>query len=162
MTTPFTYSTSYILDKSHFSETFDESITVDNSISVYFKSIVLALLGLATLLLTDISPYVAWFIVALGGLEVLSIRFRKPWWLARQMMSKAANNKLTLTMDETSVSSKSLHVDSKILWADISKIEQTAQGWLLYHASGRNYLSGRCLSEAAKEFISAQALLKSQ
>ncbi|MFT6898604.1 MAG: hypothetical protein ACJA13_003028 [Paraglaciecola sp.] len=162
MTTPFSYSTTYILDKSHFSETFDESITADNAKTVYFKAIILALLGLIILLFTQITAYIAWFIVALGAVEVLSIRFRKSWWLARQMISKAANSELTLTVDENGVRSKSFYVESEILWADVKKIEQTAQGWLLYHAGGKNYLSGRCLSAAANEFISAQALLKSQ
>jgi hypothetical protein len=161
MSTPFSYSSTYILDKSHFSETFDASITVDNAKTVYFKSIILAFLGLALLLFKQIRPYVGWFIVALGALEVLSVRFRKSWWLARQMISKAASNELTLTIDEYSVSSKSFYVESKISWAEVRKIEQTAQGWLLYHAGGKNYLSGRCLSEPANEFIRAQALLKS-
>ena len=162
MTTPFCYSTTYILDKSHFSETFDASITVDNSKSIYLKSFVFGLLGLAILLFTDISPYIAWFIVGMGALEAFSVRFRKPWWLARQMISKAANAELTLTVDEHGVSSKSFYVESKISWADVKSIEQTAQGYLLHHARGKNYISGRCLSEEAQEFISAQALLKSQ
>jgi hypothetical protein len=160
MTTPFSYSTTYILDKSHFSETFDESVTPSNSKNVYFKAIALGLLGLAILLFTEVSPYGAWFIVALGALEALSIRFRKSWWLARQLMSKAASTELTLTIDENGVSSKSFHVKSNISWDDVTKIEQTNQGWLLFHAGGKNYLSGRCLSEAANDYISAQARLK--
>lgn len=160
MTTPFSYSITYTLDRSHFSETYDESITASNAKTLYLKSIVLIVLGLATLLYTEISPFVAWFIVALGFLEVLSIRFRKPWWLARQMMSKAASTELTLTIDENSVSSKSFYVESKITWVEIKKIKKTTQGWLLYSATGKNYLSDRCLSDAAKEFVSAQALLK--
>ena len=117
---------------------------------------------MAILLFTEINPYGAWFVVGLGALEALSVRFRKPWWLARQMISKAANTELTLTIDENSVSSKSFYVESKISWAEVKKIEQTAKGWLFYHAGGKNYLSGRCLSESAKAFISAQALVKSQ
>jgi hypothetical protein len=160
MTTPFFYSTTYILDKSHFSETYDESVPVNTSKSVYLKSFVLAFLGLAILLFTEITPYAGWFVVALSALEALSIRFRKPWWLARQLISKAANTELTLTIDEHCISSKSFSVESKISWAEVKKITQTAQGWLLYHASGKSYLSGRCLSETANEFINAQALLK--
>ncbi len=160
MTTPFSYSTTYILDKSHFSETFDESVIIDNSKTVYFKSVVLALFGLSILLFTEVNPYAAWFIVALGALEALSIRFKKPWWLARQMLSKAANAEVTLIINDEKVSSQSFYVESKILWVDISKIEQTSQGWLLYHSAGKNYISARTLSEQAKEFIQSKALLK--
>lgn len=162
MSTPFSYSTTYRLDKSHFSETFDESVPADEVKTVYVKPFILALLGMAVLFLTEISGFAAWFIIALAALEFLSIRFRKPWWLARQMISKAANTELTLSIDESGVSSRSLHVESKILWDDVSKIEKTTQGWLLYHAAGKSYLSNRCLSEDAKAFINAQAVSTSR
>jgi len=162
MTTPFSYSITYTLDKSHFSETFDESVIIESSKSVYFKSIVLALFGLLVLLFTPVNAYAAWFIVALGAIEALSIRFKKSWWLARQMISKAANAEVTLTIDDTEICSKSFYVESKILWADIAKIEQTTQGWLLHHSGGKNYISGRCLSEQAEEFVKQQALIKAQ
>lgn len=157
MSTPFYYSTTYLLDKSHFSETFDESITADRSIKAYSKSVFLVFAGIAILYFTDIFPYAGWFIIVLGGVDAFSIYFRKPWWLARQMISEAANTKLTLTIDDNGVSSKSFSVESKISWADIKKIEQTSKGWLLHHASGRNYLSSRCLSEAAIQFIRNKA-----
>ena len=162
MTTPFLYSTTYTLDKSHFSETYDASASAGNAKKIYMIAIALGLLGLALLIFSEINPYAAWFIIALGALEVFSLRFKKPWWLARQMISKAANTELTLQIDEHGISSKSIHVESKIAWADVTKIEATAQGWLLYHAGGKNYVSGRCLSEQAQEFIKAKALLKAQ
>ena len=94
-------------------------------------------------------------------MEALSVRFQKPWWLARQMISKAANNKLTLTIDEESVSSKSQYVESTILWENITKIEKTQRGWLLFQGAGKSYLSNRCLSEEAQQFIGKKAELKS-
>lgn len=162
MTAPFYYSTTYVLDKSHFSETYDESSTKKNSRAGYIKSITLAFLGLAILLFTEINPYIAWFIVALGGVEALSIRFQKSWWLARQMISRAANNELTLTIDEDNIRSQSSNIESTILWADITQIDQTQQGWLLHHPAGKTYLSNRCLSDEAKQFISAKAESESQ
>lgn len=157
MTNPFNYSTTYVLDKSHFSETFDASVPVNNSKSIYTKSIVMGLAGAVVLIFTDINAYIAWFIVALGAVEALSVRFRKPWWLARQMISKAANTRLTLTINDEGVSTESFHVTSKILWADISKIEATDQGWLLHTPKGKSYLSNRCLSEEAQAFVQKHA-----
>ena len=162
MPTPFHYSTTYTLDKSHFSETFDESIVEANSIKAYAKSIGLMLVGFAIVYFTDLAPYFAWFIVVLGIVEALSIYFKRSWWLARQMISQAANTKLTLSIDEDAIRSTSQSVESQISWEEITKIEKTKQGWLLYHPSGRNYLSGRCLSDEANEFISSQALSKAQ
>ncbi|WP_371194429.1 YcxB family protein [Glaciecola sp. SC05] len=162
MTTPFHYSTTYVLDKSHFSETFDESVTTNNPKTAYLKSIGLALFGIALLLLTELSGYAAWFVIVLGIVEALSVYFKKPWWLARQMISRAANETLTLTIDNEGVSSSSDSVESKILWEDVTQVEGTAQGWMLHHANGRNYLSKRCLSDAANDFLRQKASLESK
>jgi hypothetical protein len=161
MTTPFHYSTTYTLDKSHFSETFDESIIKAEPIKAYTKATALMLAGSAFVYFTDFAPYFAWFIVVLGVIEALSVYFKRSWWLARQMISQAANTKLTLTIDENAVRSKSPTVESQILWEDVNKIEQTKQGWLLYHTSGRSYLSARCLSDEANNFIASKVISKS-
>lgn len=129
----------------------------DKSIKAYAKSIGLAFSGFAILHFTTLSPYVAWFLVVIGAVDGLNIYFRKPWWLARQMISQAANTMLTLTIDENGVSSKSFSVDSKISWAEIEQIKATKKGWLLFYAGGRSYLSNRCLSEEAKAFIAEKA-----
>ncbi|MCF2947956.1 YcxB family protein [Paraglaciecola aquimarina] len=155
---PFNYTTTYTLDKSHFSETFDESVTIDPSKKIYLKSVLLGMFGAALLLFTALDPYVCWFVIALGALEALSIRFRKPWWLARQMLSKAANTELTLTIDEEGVCTKSFSVESKIAWEDVTKIEQTEQGFLLYQEKQKSYLSNRILSDDAQQFIKAKAV----
>ncbi len=156
MSTPFEYSTTYVLDKSHFSETFDESVTLEPGLRPYTKAAVFVLLGTA-LLVSEFNGYLAWFFVAIGVLEALSVRFKKPWWLARQMLSRAANSKLTLKIDEGGVSSKSFYVDSRLAWQDITRIEETTRGWLLYQGKGRVYVSKRCLSAVANDFIRAKA-----
>jgi hypothetical protein len=119
----------------------------------------LGAVGAVLLLFTALDPYVSWFIIALGALECLSIRFRKPWWLARQMLSKAANTELTLTIDEECISTKSFSVESKLAWTDITKFEQTSQGWLFFQGARKSYLSNRILSEETKEFIHQKAQL---
>jgi hypothetical protein len=162
MTKPFCYSTNYILDKSHYIETYEASAPTEKVKKLYLIAIIFALLGLTILLFSDINPYAAWFLIALGALEVFSIRFRQSWWLARQLTSKAANSELTLKIDDFGVSTKSIHVESIITWQDVYKVEQTKQGWLLYHAGGKNYISARSLSVAANEFISAKASQPSQ
>jgi hypothetical protein len=157
MNTPFSYSTKYTLDKGHFSETYDESVTVDESWRKYIKSGVMAVAGLGLLYFTQVSPYLAWFVITLAGVEALSVRFHKAWWLARQMISQAANNELALTIDEEGVHSKSVYVDSQMLWKDISQIEKTQQGWLLHLAKGKTYISDCCLSDEAVEYIARKA-----
>lgn len=157
MNSEFSYSTSYILDKSHYSETFDESVTIDTSYRPYVKAIVVALVGLVLIYASDMSPYFCWFLIGLGGVEALSVRFQKSWWLARQIISKAANNEMTLTINTDGVFAKSLYVDGKILWADIKRIEATKQGWLLHFAKGKTYISNRTLSVEAIGFLEGKA-----
>ena len=160
MSDPFHYSTKYVLDKPHFAETFDESHVPASFSTRYTKAFLFVATGGLFLLFTDIDGYVPAFFVALGVLEALSVRFQRSWWLARQMMSRAANSEMTLTIDEQGVSTKSFYVDSLILWENVIRMEQTEQGWLIYHDAGKSYLSGRCLSEEATQFVKEKAAQK--
>lgn len=155
MNQQYSYTTQYTLDKSHFSECYDESVVVDKTIRAYRKAIIFSIVGIA-LLLTNINGYASWFIIALGALEALSVYFRKPWWLMRQMMSKAANNEVTLTIDESGITNDSFYVQGTILWQDINSITSTEQGFLIKHAKGTSYLSKRSLDEQATEFVSSK------
>ncbi|MFC4698572.1 YcxB family protein [Glaciecola siphonariae] len=162
MTSPFSYSTTYKLDKSHFSETFDESTSAKQPASAYYKATGLVVFGLVILLMTPLSAYAAWFIIVLGIVEALGVYFRKPWWLARQMISRAANTQLTLTIDEQGVSSESESVQSQILWIDVNALEKTSRGWMLHHGKVKSYVSSRCLSSEAEDFMHTKADLIQQ
>ncbi len=157
MTSPFTFSASYILDKSHFEECFSESVSQPLILKNFTKSIVLSLVGLGFLLFSDQDPYAAWFIIALGILDALGIYYRKPWWVLRQLMSKEANSELTVTIDEEGLRNKSFYISSVILWSDVSAIEKTAKGLLIFHANGKNYLSDRVLSAEAISYLTNKA-----
>ncbi len=154
MITPFNYTTKYKLDRSHFVETFDESTVEKSVMQRYLKTIMVFAIGAVLLSFTEINAYLGWFFVALGALEALSVRFSRPWWLARQMMSQAANSELSLTIDHEGLKTTSAYINKTILWQDVTRIEQTRQGWLIHHQGGRTYLSNRCLSDAAQKFIS--------
>lgn len=153
MNTSFRYATTYILDRSHFAETFDESSKQGNTIQLYGKSIGLMLVGFSIVTFTDIFPYAGWFILVLGIVDAFSVYFRKSWWLVRQMISSEANMEVTLTIDDEGLNSKSHRVNSNIAWSDVSNIEKTKKGWLIYHNAGRNYLSAGCLSDEAIAFV---------
>lgn len=75
---PFSYTTTYVLDRSHFSETFDESATSETGIRAYAKAVGLAVAGLVVLLFTPFTGYLAWFLVGLAVVEGLSVRFKSP------------------------------------------------------------------------------------
>ena len=152
MTSPFSYTTQYSLDKAHFSECFDESVTIDTTWRAYTKALGFFFVGVA-LLLTGMDAYASWFVIGLGALEWGNVKFKKTWWLWRQMMSKAAGNEVTLTLDEQGISSHSFYVKSQILWSDVSEIIATDRGFLIKHPGGTSYVSKQVLNETALAFI---------
>lgn len=119
------------------------------------------LFGLIILLFTPVNAYAGWFVVALGILEALSLYYHQPWWVLRQMLSKASGSTVTLTIDEQGVLSESFYNKSKILWQDVSSIQKTDLGYVLHFSVGNNtnksYLSKAYLSNEAQLYIENKA-----
>jgi hypothetical protein len=156
MTSPFTYSTTFVLDRAHFHECYSNTAVVEHSLVAYLKAIIFLLVGSLLLYFTEVSGYLSYFLIALGVIETLSIYYRQPWWVTRQMLSRHANAEVTLTLDETGVHSLSSHANTVILWQDLSEINNTKDGVLLMHSKGRNYISNTCLSAQARTFLSSK------
>jgi hypothetical protein len=157
MTTPFSYTTQYILNKAHFRECYSQSVITDNSVRAYSKSVLLSAGGLFLVFYTQVNAYIAWFIFCLGCLEALSVYYHKAWWVMRQVFSKAANSEVTLTIDEEGITSQSVFVELKLEWQAVKALTATELGWLVEHAQGKNYISASCLSEQAIEFLTAKS-----
>ncbi len=155
MNSPFSYTTQYILDEPHFSECFDESVTIDNSWRAYSKAIGVFFVGVV-LLLTGMNAYASWFVIGLGVLEAGNVQFKKTWWLWRQMMSKSAGNEVTLILDEQGISSHSFYVKGQILWANVSEVIATDKGFLIKHLGGTSYVSKQVLNETALAFVNSK------
>ncbi len=163
MNSPLSFTSKFTLDKDHFNECYSESTILDLSAKAFFKSGVLMAFGLIILLFTPVNAYAAWFIVALGILEALSLYYNKPWWVLRQMLSKASNSEVTLTIDEQGVLSESFYHNGRILWQEITTIKETSQGFVVHFnvgkSTGKSYLSKSCLSNDAKQYIISKSNL---
>ena len=157
MTQAFSYKTTFILDKSHFSECYDESVEQQSFASLYGKGALLLLVGAGLVMFSELNPYGAWFIFSLGLLEMVSSYYRKGWWLARQMLSKVAKAEITLEITEDGIHIHSFYNDNMMQFSDIERLTATENGWLIIHHSNRHYISNRCLSESAKTFLLAKA-----
>lgn len=153
MQQPFSYKTTYQLDKAHFQECYSESAIIPTPFNAYKKAIALTVAGMLLVLFTQMNPYAAWFIFAVGILEAVSTYYQKPWWVMRQMLSKAAKGNVDLTIDEDGIVSKSFYATLTLLWSEVLLIETTQLGWLIKHAKGRSYISNKNLSEAAVSFL---------
>ena len=152
MTTPFHYSKHFILDKAYYGECFDASVTQAPKLADYYKAIGFLLMGLA-LLMTGVNAYASWFIVGLGVLEALSVKYKRPWYLWRQMMSKAAGNEACLTLDEEGITTESLYVNQQLLWDSIDELKETDSGYLLRSGNRQHYLSKRHLNNESQDFL---------
>ncbi len=157
MNSSSSFTSKFTLDKAHFNECYQESTTLDLSAKTFFKSGVLMLFGLALLLFTPVNAYAAWFVVALGILEALSLYYNQPWWVLRQMLSKASGGDVTLTIDKQGVLSESFYRNDRILWQDITSIQETNSGFVFHFTvgkgTGKSYLSRSCLSRDAQQYI---------
>lgn len=153
MSSDFSYSTTFILDKPYFTECFEQSVKLDYSWQAYFKAIFFTLFGAILVLFTPINAYVAWFLFGLGIVEALSVYYQKPWWVTRQMLSRAAKSEVTLTINDEGIDSRSFYNEQTIYWQDISIIKNTTKGWLIIHAKGKNYISFAFLNDEANKYL---------
>lgn len=163
MTQTSSFSASFTLDKVHYSECYTQSSTLEHNRKTYFKANILTVFGLIVLLFTPVNPYAAWFVIACGILETLSVYYHKPWWVMRQMLSKASGSVVKLTIDEQGILTESFHINSRILWTDVTVVTETELGFVINFSlgksamgkdiAGKSYISKNCLSDDAIAFI---------
>lgn len=152
----FNYTNEFLLDKAHFQECYDETAIIKKGINAYYKSIFLLVLALFASSLAKEFKTAALFIFALSAVDALSIYFAKPWWVWRQLLSRASNNTVTLTIDDKGIATSSVVQQLEVSWDLVRRIKKTEQGVVVYHRSGRSYLSAKYLSEEAIEFMENQ------
>lgn len=148
------FSHKYTLDKPYFIECYEQSVTVDNSWRAYAKAIFFCLFGGLLVAFTEINQYAAWFIFTLGILEALSVYYQKPWWVTRQMLSRASKSEVTLTVDEKGIASQSYYHQLMLTWPEI-KLMATDKGWLLHHKQGKNYIAKHGMNDELITYLNS-------
>jgi len=161
------FSSRFTLDKAHYTECYTQSSTLEHNRKTYFKANVLTVFGLIILLFTPVNPYAAWFVIALGILESVSVYYHQPWWVLRQMMSKASGSEVTLTIDEQGILTESFHINNRILWTDVTLVSETELGFVIHFSLGKtvtgkdiaskSYISKGCLSDEAVTFVAQKS-----
>ncbi|MEI6895369.1 MAG: YcxB family protein [Colwellia sp.] len=172
MTQSNSFSACFILDKAHYTECYSQSSTLAHDKKTYFKANILTAFGVVILFATPVNPYAAWFVIALGVIETAGVYYHKPWWVMRQMLSKASNSEVQLTIDAQGILTESFHINNRILWTDVTLITETDLGFLIYFTMGKsitgkdiaskNYISKSCLSGEAIAFIIKRSPTTSQ
>ncbi|WP_160152915.1 YcxB family protein [Microbulbifer sp. ALW1] len=137
------FKTQFTLSRDYLAECFDQSQPHGKGAKPnYLFPVLLLAAGSATLMFTEQPKVPGYLLVALGILELLHIRFRRAWWLARQMMSKSANSEVTLTVDEGGITTESDYTKATLSWSDIERVIETELGLILVSKTGgQQYLS---------------------
>jgi len=146
----------YILSREYFSECFDESANTTTSLKTYRQAILLIIMT-GVFFAIEIGGYVAWFLLCLTVLELLSIRYKRSWWIARQMFSRDSGNKVTIRVNDQGIFTDSTYHQQTILWNDITELKSSEKGFMVIHNSGTSYLSKSGLDEDILALLTAKA-----
>jgi len=153
--TEHTHSSDYRLNRDYFTECFDESNQSPSGLIAYRKAGLLFIIAFG-LSLTSIDLYAAWFLLAMSVIEYLSVRYQRSWWIARQMLSRASGSLITLTLNDTGISTTSQLSQQHITWAEVADMEETERGFIITSPSGRSYLSKKSLSTGTLGYLQLQ------
>lgn len=111
-------------------------------------------LGLGLLIFTEIGGVAPYIMVGLGVLEFISFYYRKPWWLTRQMWSRAANSDVTITLDDNGISSANPYTETQLEWDQIETLIYTQKGFIFVNYKGQQtYLSKAFMPKETEQYI---------
>ena len=151
------FTTTYTLDKPYFYECFDESLPYSKRAKPkYFLLILLIALGLFGIYGLD-DHYLGTFMIMLAVLECVAFYYRRPWWVTRQMFSRASGSEVTLTFDDEGIKSSNHYKSYQLAWQDITEVVNTPNGLLIKNKSGMQYISKQILSPETLDFINKKA-----
>ena len=147
------FTTTYTLDKPYFYECFDESLPYSKRAKPkYFLLVLLVALGLFGIYGLE-DHYLGSFMIMLAVLECLAFYYRRPWWVTRQMLSRASGSEVTLTFDDNGIKSANHYKSYQLAWQDINEVMDTQQGIILRNKSGMQYISKKIISTETLAFI---------
>lgn len=138
-----TFTTQFILSRDYLAECFDQSLPYGkNAKPNYVYPALLLAGGVSLLFLTGQPKFIGSMLIALAVLELFHIRYRRAWWLARQMLGRSADSEVTLTINDTEIRTHSPYAQTALLWIDIERVIETDLGLILVTKSGgQQYLS---------------------
>lgn len=154
MSKDFAFTTEYTLDKTFFTECYDQTSRPATFPKAYFKGIIFLIFGVV-LLEFELLPsgYVGWFFIVLSVVEAFSVYFKRTWWIWRQTTSMNSGSKVVFQVDSNGVSYKSGKNTRNIVWNEIDQLEQSDLGLIFHMGKQRQYVSKSCLNDEVIAFI---------
>lgn len=150
------FNTKFTLSRDYLAECFDQSLPHGKHAKPnYLFPGFLFLAGAGLLFFAEQSKGAGSMLIALALLELFHIRFRRGWWLRRQMWGRSANSEVKLSIDDDGIKTQNPYTQTVLLWADIKSVIETDLGLILVaNSGGQQYLSKSLFSsELIKEII---------
>ncbi|MFA7555021.1 MAG: YcxB family protein [Spongiibacteraceae bacterium] len=137
------FSTQFTLSRDYLAECFDQSLPYGKNAKPSYLFPALMLVAGAILLLFTGQPRAAGgLLIALAVLELIHNRFRRAWWLARQMWGRSAGSEVKLTINEDGIKTQNPYTQTALLWVNVERVIETDLGIILVDQSGgQQYLS---------------------
>jgi hypothetical protein len=137
------FNTKFVLSRDYLAECFDQSLPYGkNARPNYLFPAVLLAAGAGLLFFTQQPKVLGSILIALAVLELIHIRFRRAWWLTRQMWGRSADSEVKLTIDIDGIQTQSPYAQTSLSWAEIERVIETDLGLILVTKSGgQQYLS---------------------
>ncbi|GLT14272.1 YcxB family protein [Vibrio algivorus] len=153
----FDFTTKYTLDKRFFEECYDQTSRPVKFPKAYFKAIFFLIFGVIVVKF-DLLPnsYLGWFFITLSIIEVLSVYFKRTWWVWRQTYSAGPSSQVEFQVDSKGVSYNSAANSRTIAWSEINQVQQSDLGFIFHIGKQRQYVSKSCLNDEAIAFIVEQ------
>ncbi|MFT6985058.1 MAG: hypothetical protein ACJAT7_000865 [Psychromonas sp.] len=152
------FETEFLLDRKHLEECYDQSLLFSKNRPPRIKLMTLLVAAAVLILLFgEQQDILAYFLIALALVEFMSFRYRRAWWLSRQVWSRNSGNIIKLIIDDKGIKTQSLYNNSQLLWSDVAEVAETEKGlMLLLKNGGHNYLSKQNLTREVIDFIKQQ------
>jgi hypothetical protein len=151
------FTEKFTLDKAYFRECFEESLPFSNEIKPKYPLLVfLILLSLVSWFVLN-NGYLASFLILVATLELIAFYYQKPWWVARQMLSRASGSLVTLHFDEQGIKAVNPYKEYAFSWQDITATHITNRGVVFKTNKGMQYVSKSALSDKTLDFICLKA-----
>ena len=152
------FNTQFILSRDYLAECSDQSLPYGkNAEPNYLFPALLFAAGAGLLFFTEQPKVTGSILIALAVLELIHIRFRRAWWLTRQMWGRSANSEVKLTIDVDGIQTQNPSTQTSLLWADVERVIETDLGLILVAKSGgQQYLSKSLFSAELISEITAR------
>jgi len=148
------FNTQFTLSREYLAECFDQSLPYGkNATPNYLLPALLLAAGTGLLFFTEQTKIIGSMLIALAVLELLHTRYRRAWWLTRQMWGRSSGIEVKLTIDEGGIQTQNPYTQTALLWADIERVIETDLGLILVAKSGAQQYLSKSLFSA--ELISA-------